>query len=141
MHKRCKHSQLPGSKALRLRSRSRSILECTPPYLNKRACVFRCTRSERFRGHNGTPKHTVEHCHGTLSFARVYRVGVWFRVVRSALLLAIVTCMVLPFEAMPGRCFFLRVTHCHGIVHLRLDTYGILMSPDTFPAVVTLPQI
>ena len=29
----------------------------------------------------------------------------------SALLLAVGTCVVLPFEAMPGLCCFLRVTH------------------------------
>ena len=38
-----------------------------------------------------------------MSFARVYRgVGVWFGFGRSAQLLAVVTCIVLSFEAMPG---------------------------------------
>ena len=45
-----------------------------------------------------------------VSFARLYRVGVWFGFVRSALLLADVTCIILSFEAMPGLCCFLRVT-------------------------------
>ena len=40
----------------------------------------------------------------------VCRVGVWFRFVRSALLLAVGTCIVLSFEAMLGLCCFLRVT-------------------------------
>ena len=39
-----------------------------------------------------------------LSFARVCRVGVCFGFVRSALLLAVGTCVVLSFEAMPGLC-------------------------------------
>ena len=46
-----------------------------------------------------------------LSFARVCRIGAWFGFVRSALLLAVGTCCVLSFEAMPGLCCFLRVTH------------------------------
>ena len=37
-------------------------------------------------------------------------VGIWFGFVRPALLLAVVTCTVLSFEAMPGLCCFLRVT-------------------------------
>ena len=45
-----------------------------------------------------------------MSFARVYCVGVWFGFVRSALLLAVVTYIVLSFEAMLGVCCFLRVT-------------------------------
>ena len=45
-----------------------------------------------------------------LSFARVCRIGVWFGFVRSALLLAVGTCIVLSFEAMPGLCCFHRVT-------------------------------
>ena len=40
----------------------------------------------------------------------VYRVGVWFGFVMSALHLAVVTCTVLSFEAMPDLCCFLRVT-------------------------------
>ena len=52
-----------------------------------------------------------------MSFARVYRVGVWFGFARSALLLAVAACIVLSFEAMPGLCCFLRVTLCPcGIV-------------------------
>ena len=39
------------------------------------------------------------------------RDGVWFGFVRSALLLADGTCVVLSFEAMPGLCCFVRVTH------------------------------
>ena len=39
-----------------------------------------------------------------MSFARVYCVTVWFGFVRSALLLAVVACIVLSFEAMPGLC-------------------------------------
>ena len=47
-----------------------------------------------------------------LSSARVCRIGEWFGFVRSALLLAVVgTCVVLSFEAMPGLCCLLRVTH------------------------------
>ena len=53
--------------------------------------------------------HTEEVC-----FARVYRVGVWFGFVRSALLLAVVACIVLSFEAMPCLCCFFRVTHKTG---------------------------
>ena len=49
-------------------------------------------------------------CRIILSFARVCRVGVWFGFVGSALLLAVGTCVVLSFEAMPGLCCFLRVT-------------------------------
>ena len=45
-----------------------------------------------------------------MSFARVCRLGVWFGFVRSALLLAVGTCTVLSFEAMPGLCCVLRVT-------------------------------
>ena len=41
---------------------------------------------------------------------RVCRVGVWFGFIRSALLLAVGTCIVLSFEAMLGLCCFLRVT-------------------------------
>ena len=41
---------------------------------------------------------------------RVCRVGVWFGFVRSALLLAVDTCVVLSFEALPGLSCFLRVT-------------------------------
>lgn len=37
-----------------------------------------------------------------VSFARVLRAGVWFGVVRSAPLLAVVTCFVLSFEASAG---------------------------------------
>ena len=37
-------------------------------------------------------------------------VGVWFGFVRFAMLLAVDTCIVLSFEAMPGLCCFLRVT-------------------------------
>ena len=50
-------------------------------------------------------------CRIIVSFARLCRVGVWFGFVRSALLLAVVACIVLSFEAMPGLCCFLRVTH------------------------------
>ena len=46
-----------------------------------------------------------------MSFARVNRVRVWSGFVRSALLLAVVACIVLSFEAMPGLCCFLRVPH------------------------------
>ena len=49
-------------------------------------------------------------CRIIVSFARVCRVGVWFGLIRSALLLVVVTCGVLLFEAMPGLCCFLRVT-------------------------------
>ena len=45
-----------------------------------------------------------------MSFARAYRVGVWFHFVWSALLLTVVAYVVLSFEAMPGLCCFLRVT-------------------------------
>ena len=45
-----------------------------------------------------------------MSFAWVCRFGVWFGIVGSALLLAVGTCVVLSFEAMPGLCCFLRVT-------------------------------
>ena len=45
-----------------------------------------------------------------MSFARVCRVGGWFRFVRFALLVAVGTCIVWSFEAMPGLCRFLRVT-------------------------------
>ena len=55
-----------------------------------------------------------------LSFARVCRVGVWFGFVRSALLLAFGTCVVLSFEAMSGLCCFRRVTlariHCMNMI-------------------------
>ena len=37
-----------------------------------------------------------------MSFARVCRVGVWFGFVLSALLLAVVACIVMSFGAMPG---------------------------------------
>ena len=37
-------------------------------------------------------------------------VEVWFGFVRFAMLLAVDTCIVLSFEAMPGLCCFLRVT-------------------------------
>ena len=40
----------------------------------------------------------------------VYRIGVWFDFVRSALLLAVVACILLSFEVMPCLCCFLRVT-------------------------------
>ena len=50
-------------------------------------------------------------CRIIVSFVGVYRVAVWFRFVRSALLLAVVTCIVLTFEVMPGLCCFLRATH------------------------------
>ena len=43
-------------------------------------------------------------------FARVYRVRAWFGFVRSALLLAVVKCIVLSCQAMPCLCCFLRVT-------------------------------
>ena len=49
-------------------------------------------------------------CRSTLPFARGFRVVVWFRFVRAALLPAVGTCVVLAFGAMPGRCCFLRVT-------------------------------
>ena len=49
-------------------------------------------------------------CRIVFLFARVCRVGVWFSFVRSALLLAVGTCIVLSFEAMPGLCCFLCVT-------------------------------
>ena len=49
-------------------------------------------------------------CRIILSFARVCRVGVWFDFGETALLLAVGTCIVLSFEAMPGLCCFLRVT-------------------------------
>ena len=39
--------------------------------------------------------------------SRVCRVGFWFGFVGSALLLAVGTCVVLLFEAMPGLCCFL----------------------------------
>ena len=58
-------------------------------------------------------RHTVN-CRIIVCFARVYRVGVWFRFVGSALLLAVIACIVLSFEAMPCLpwvCFFSRVTH------------------------------
>ena len=42
------------------------------------------------------------------------RVGVWFGFVRFALVLAVGTCIVLSFEAMPGLCCFLRVTPCES---------------------------
>ena len=45
-----------------------------------------------------------------MPFVRVYRDGVEVRFVRSALLLAVATCDVLLFEAMPGLFSFLRVT-------------------------------
>ena len=45
-----------------------------------------------------------------MPFARGCRVGVWFGFVGAALLLAVGTCVVLAFVAMPGRCCFLRVT-------------------------------
>ena len=41
-------------------------------------------------------------CRIVLSFERVRRVGVWFGLVRSALLLAVGTCVVLSVGAMPG---------------------------------------
>ena len=47
-----------------------------------------------------------------MSFVRVCRVGVWFGFVGSALPLAVVTCIVYSFEAMPGLCCFLCVTQC-----------------------------
>ena len=46
-----------------------------------------------------------------LSFARVCRVGVCFGFVGSALLLAVGTCVVVSFEAMPGLCCY--VTHAY----------------------------
>ena len=49
-------------------------------------------------------------CRIIWSSARVYRVGVGFGLVRSELLLADGTCIVLLFEAMPGLCCFLHVT-------------------------------
>ena len=52
-------------------------------------------------------------CRTNVSFARVYRVGVWFGFVRSALLLAVVLCWVdrcFYSWALPGLLFFLRVT-------------------------------
>ena len=52
----------------------------------------------------------VYFCRIVVSFAMVYHVEVWFRFVRSALLHAVVTCVVLLFGAMPGPCC-LRVTH------------------------------
>ena len=63
---------------------------------------------------NSSNQHTrlgVSICRTIISFARVYRVGVWFRFVRSALLLAVVTYVVLLFEVMPGLCCFVCVTH------------------------------
>ena len=52
-----------------------------------------------------------KHC-SSLPFARGCRLGVWFGFVGAALLPAVGTCVVLAFGAMPGRCCFLRVTHC-----------------------------
>ena len=49
-------------------------------------------------------------CRIILSLAQVCRIGVWFGFVGSALLLAVGTCVILSFEAMPGLCCFLRVT-------------------------------
>ena len=53
---------------------------------------------------------------GLLCLWRGCIVGVWFVFVRSALLLAVVTCIVLSFGAMPCLGCFLRVTHwqCHA---------------------------
>ena len=56
-----------------------------------------------------------------MSFSRVCRVGVWFSFVGSALLLAVGTCVVLSFEAMPGLCYFLRVIH---VLHVRGLSYS-----------------
>ena len=55
-----------------------------------------------------------------MSVARVYCGGVWFRFVRSALLLAVVTCVVLLFGAMPGLFCFLHVTRAISI-HIKID--------------------
>ena len=41
-------------------------------------------------------------CRIILSLAQVCRIGVWFGFVGSALLLAVGTCVILSFEAMPG---------------------------------------
>ena len=49
-------------------------------------------------------------CKNILTFVRVCRVGVWFGFVRSALFLAVGTCAVLSFEALPSLSCFLRVT-------------------------------
>ena len=48
-----------------------------------------------------------------LLLARVCCAGVWFGFVWSALLLAVGTCIVLLFEAIPGLCCFLRVTQSY----------------------------
>ena len=47
-----------------------------------------------------------------MPFARVYRVGVWFGFVRSALLLAVVTCIVLSHAlyCRSGQCLAYLVT-------------------------------
>ena len=60
--------------------------------------------------------------------ARVCRVGVWFRFVRSALLLAAVTCIVLSFEAMPGLCCVLRVTHTYAYRFSGFSPYDAVCS-------------
>ena len=49
------------------------------------------------------------------------RVGVWFGFVRAALLLAVGTCVVLAFGAMPGRCCFPRVTPVGPVSLLQLS--------------------
>ena len=60
-----------------------------------------------------------------LSFCAGVSLGVWFGFVRSALLLAVGTCVVLSFEAMPGLCCFLRVTFLRGYGYRGSTMYGV----------------
>ena len=80
------------------------------------------TGSRLFNGEQRPVTRALEQAHWrrVASFARVYRVGVWFGVVRSALLLAVVLCWVdCSFwswvsgvaQVLLGLLCFLRVTH------------------------------
>ena len=77
-------------------------------------------------------------CKIILSFVRVCRVGVWFHFVWSALLLAVGTCAVLLFGALPGLSCFLRVTQSHVKVAITALTGTGIMShctTNTHPAI------
>ena len=89
------------------------------------ACMLTVATAQSWHNHgdkHGPVTHArldaawgVAVCKIISSFVRVCRVGEWFGCVRSSLLLAVGTCAVLSFGALPGLSFFLRVTHAsHG---------------------------